>query len=65
MIDELENEIEQVKTAFLEGANRIQSHEAFRNERDSYTGKKRGMPVYPRTLKAHWKVRDALEVCPG
>lgn len=43
MINELKNEIEQVKTLFLEEAGQVQSQDDFRNLKEKYTSKKKGI----------------------
>lgn len=43
MINELKNEIEQVKTLFLEEASGVQSQEDFRILKEKYTSKKKGI----------------------
>lgn len=43
MINELKNEIEQAKIVFLEEVDRVQSQEDFRNLKEKYTSKKKGI----------------------
>jgi phenylalanyl-tRNA synthetase alpha chain len=43
MINELKNEIEHAKTTFLEEVERVRSQEDFRNLKEKYTSKKKGI----------------------